>query len=425
MSITRRIAAIAASVLLATTLGACGGGGSSEPEQVANYHVDIKQPFEGREPRDPADLEAIVDKAYERYQKRSAKMKSDAEESELAKKANSTFNEANQAYREGDYAQAQKLYRNVIKDYPLHYGANVNLTLALLQQEKNEDALVQALSCMELSPGETGIMLNIQAAGVACGFSVDDLETAMDMMLDKLGRATYGDDSEGRERDFGSYYVYNKVWDHIETDLYAAEADDAESAGDAESEEEAAQKASKAVAAARLGFEKYEALGIDMEALEGELTEDTDVAALRAYLTTVGLQKCFEVEPTLIEPTNSIPFTAVDNDMCKVRVVSLDQKKKGERYRMALEITNKTEDVTFSLGKGNKWTLNGDSMLTELEDAMPVLVEPGETRETAVLIGYVGDAEVKSVTGEIVFTWHEENSILAHYPISWEAAAGE
>lgn len=438
MGVKGRMGALLAALLLALGLAACEGGGSKAPEEVAKYQPSFEQPFTGREPRDPADLDAVVDDAFALFEQREGQMKDDAEETELAKKANKKFNKANESYRAGEYAAAQEGYEGVLSAYPLHYGANVNLTLALLQQGKNEEALVQALSCMDIAPGEVGVNLNIQAAGVACGFAMDDIETGMDKMLDKLKRGNYENDPDGRVRDFGSYYLYNKVWDNIETELRVADAaakdEGAAKAGeDAATTEEAAVKAEQEAAAAAeagtadgtLGYKRYEAIGEDLEALKEDLPDDTDVMALDAYLHYVGVQLGYEADPSLIEPMHTIPYIAVDNELCTIRVASLKQRKKGEEYKITFDVTNKTDDTTFNLGKGTGWTLNGSSMLVSFEGEPPYSVEPGKTQSVTLAIGYVGEEEVVSVSGMLVVSSAEQNAILACYPFSWAAEQGE
>ena len=263
--------AIAGALLTIYGLTACSHAddAASAPKELAVYTVDVQQPFEGREPRDAAELDVLVADAVALVEQRQAQMADDAEEAELSAKVNEKFNKANEAYRAGEYAKAQKRYEKVLETYPLHYGANINLTLALLQQEKSEEALVQALSCIELAPGEDGVFLNIQAAGVACGFSTDDLEVAMDNTLDGLGRASYGA-GEGYDEEFGPYYLYNKLWDHIETDLAAGEISDAE------------EGEGSAASAATAGSRAYDSLDSKLTNLEAELPDDTDVSALHA-----------------------------------------------------------------------------------------------------------------------------------------------
>ena len=232
MAIKRRAVALVFAVLLAAGLVSCGdaGSASSEPLEEAVYMVDVQQPFTGYLARDAAELEDIAADAVKLAKDRKAGIAKDAEETDLAAEVNPEFNLANECYADGSYEKAEKLYRSIIDTYPQHYGANVNLTLALLHQEKNEEALVQALSCIELAPGEEGIFLNIQTAGVACGFAAEDLEVAMDATLDGLGRGTYGAGS-GYDEEYGPLYRYNKLWSRIETELaVAGDGEDAEAA---------------------------------------------------------------------------------------------------------------------------------------------------------------------------------------------------
>ena len=427
MGIKRRAWALVAAALLALGLVACGG--EPVPEEVAVYTVEIQQPFTGREPRDPAELGLIVDEALKLVDQRRGKTKADSEETELAKKVNKKFNKANEAYREGDYVAAQEGYEGVLSTYPLHFGANVNLTLALLQQEKNEEALAQALSCMDISP-EEGVVLNVQAAGVACGFSADDLEPAMDQMLESVGRASYGDKG-GYVDEYGSQYLYNKVWDNIETLLRVEDAPVEEGSGDAEeakektAEEAEVEAAEEAVeeedADKRTKYQIYDAISTDMKVLESDLPDDTDVQALSAYLYVVGLQLGYEADPKLIEPVHSMPYIAVDNDLCTIRVVDLTGKK-GEQRLLNFEVTNKTEDTTFAIGKGTKWWFNEHDPLTHMASTQ---IAPGEVGDVILETGYSGDEDITSIMGTIVVSSVEQYSVLARYPIYWEAAEPE
>ena len=400
--------AIAGALLTIYGLTACSHAddAASAPKELAVYTVDVRQPFEGREPRDAAELDVLVADAVALVEQRQAQMTDDAEEAELSAKVNEKFNKANEAYRAGEYAKAQKRYEKVLETYPLHYGANINLTLALLQQEKSEEALVQALSCIELAPGEDGVFLNIQAAGVACGFSTDDLEVAMDNTLDGLGRASYGA-GEGYDEEFGPYYLYNKLWDHIETDLAAGEISDAE------------EGEGSAASAATAGSRAYDSLDSKLTNLEAELPDDTDVSALHAYLYVVGLQLGYEADPLLIEPVHTMPYVAVDSELCTIEIEKITQS--GGHWMLRFSLANKTDDK-LGVGHGGVWQVNGADVNMHLGQ---VAIEPGETCDlTLELTARDGsqDQEVSSFTGTFVVSSRTSNSVLAVYPVSWSAA---
>jgi tetratricopeptide (TPR) repeat protein len=143
-------------------------------------------------------------------------------------KTSSNFSRGNELYRSGDYAAAQEAYENVIEAYPHHAGGNINLTLALLQQEKNEDALLQALACVYLFPDNSGCLLNAQTAGVACGFKTSDIEYSLNRVLssEPSGKARSVNEviAESSEITYDQY-DYNDVWARIEFELSTQNAD--------------------------------------------------------------------------------------------------------------------------------------------------------------------------------------------------------
>lgn len=402
MTVIKRTIACVGALLLAVTLGSCGQ--SAAPEEVANYLVEFQQPFVGREARDASELDAIVQNALEIAGDRESKIASDSEEAEQAKRMNNKFDMANDAYKKGDYAEAQRLYEAVLENVHGHYGANVNLTLALLQQNKNDEALAQALACCHTFPEEPEPLLNVQVAGAACGFHVDDVEAAADNVLQDAGSSLETLREELTD-EYDNFYIYNQVWDRIETDLHVqAEGDE----GDAE-----------AAASEKPEYATFTALGVDLAVLGDELVDDSDVAALDAYYHAVGLQLGFEADPSLIEPVHTMPYVAVDSDLCTIRVLEITNDKPGEERGLVFEIENKTDDTTFSLGRGKVWIVNGTELTPQMEQTW---VQAGETKDVVLKPGYSGQDEVTSLAGTIVISSKEKNTVLEVYPISWAAA---
>ncbi len=414
MKTRTRVISVLASALLALGLAACGSAApDAPPEEVAVYAVEVQQPFVGREARDGDEILPFVDDAVKLIEGRQADMPGDAEETELSKKVNSKFNKANDAYREGNYEEAQKGYEEVIKTYPLHYGANVNLALALLQQEKNEEALTQALACIELSPSEGALLLNVQAAGVACGFSTSDIEMGLEELMKKLGRYAY-EGGSGREGDYEQFYAYNKIWDRIETELHDAAAQPAE--GDEEASDESEETERKPVVSSWL---PYDNLSDELTELEGDLPDDSDVAALHAYLYAVGLQLGYEADPSLFEPMHRFPFIAVDSDICTIEATSMEQNDDG--WLISFDITNKTAMDSFSIGRGKTWIVNDQEVSPKLDQ---VTIEPGSTQGVMLALvdeGGAVEGDATSFAGTLAVTSKEQNTLLAIYPISWKA----
>lgn len=421
MSIKDRVLALSIAVIAAVGLAACANGGATQPEEVAVYQVEVQKPFEHRDPRSSDDLSVIAKDAATHATDLKKQMKSDAEETELAKKVNADFKKANEAYRSGDYAAAQSGYENILVTYPLHYGANVNLALALLQQERNPQALMQALTCANLFPKDGAILLNVQAAGVGCGFAMEDLE---EVMHDLVAAEALDEVETGGE--YEQYYAYNTIWDRIDTELESATAMPASRAtsGDGAAGEAADEAAvEEASESTRRGDSKaYERLVSDLDDLV-ERDGDDDLMALSAYLYAVGLQLGYEADPSLVDPVHTMPYVAVDSPLCTIRVVDL--AKQGSDWNIEFEVTNKTEDVHMGIGRGKTWIVNGKEVAPRIDE---MHVSPGKTSDMTLRItgGDLGAAgDVTSFAGTLVVSSQMENEVIAAYPVAWEAAVAE
>lgn len=218
--------------------------------------------FIGREARAASEIDAFVEKALQTANERKQQKNEDATEGDEAKESAEAFLAGNEQYHAGAYAEAQASYEDMLKTEPLNYGANINLTMALLQQEKNEDALTQALVCVNLFDDDTGALLNAQAAGAACGFKSEDVTEALRSVLEESGK----DSMETLEGNVAQkYWRYNVLWSDIETELY----------GTPESS-------------------TYKGLQSDLKDLGKDLYNDKDVAYLQAYLDAVGVDLGFE-----------------------------------------------------------------------------------------------------------------------------------
>jgi hypothetical protein len=244
----------------------------------------------------------------------------------------------------------------------------------------------------------------VQVAGAACGFHVDDVEAAADNVLQDAGSSLETLRTELTD-EYDNFYIYNQVWDRIETVLHVqAEGDE----GDAE-----------AAAPEKPEYATFTALGVDLAVLGDELVDDSDVAALDAYYHAVGLQLGFEADPSLIEPVHTMPYVAVDSDLCTIRVLEITNDNPGEERRLVFEIENKTDDTTFALGRGKVWIVNGTELTPQMEQTW---VQAGETKDVVLKPGYSGPDEVTSLAGTIVVSSKEKNTVLEVYPISWAAA---
>lgn len=254
-------------IALSVVLSACGGLGVGGGAQQAMS----EKPFTGHEARAAEDLDEIVANAIEQGEELTSG-DDDTEEGELVDSVADTFSEANHLYREGDYEAAAELYKDVLADYSLHCGANVNLTLAQLQLSENEDALLQALTCVYLFPDDAGCLLNAQATATACGFGEADIEDALCEVLKAADDYTSDFDSYwqhyGLEDSMKSLFGYNSTWNRMETEL---------AVGDEQGSDASVRDA-------------YDSLAAELDEFENLMPDDPDGAQLRAYLDAVGTQ---------------------------------------------------------------------------------------------------------------------------------------
>jgi len=296
--------AVIAAITIALTMGLAGCSPSSQAESEASDAgpavTDGK--FEAHELRDAGDLEEFFGKAMEKAavakgeapgsdsptstssgdgSSASAESEGDASSSSSSpdsssgssdansrpevdgnKDVASAFAKANDLYRNGDYAGAKSAYNEVLASYPAHFGANVNLALAELQLQENEDALVQALTCIALFPDDQGCLLNAQAAGVACGFGTGDLEDTITRIEDEKGASRAIEIVNADAGDYSDSYRYNNLWSNIDQGLYLVNK------GDIDYEVGLADLIAE--------LEEYE-----------ERTDDPQAAQLHAYLDAV------------------------------------------------------------------------------------------------------------------------------------------
>lgn len=407
MTIIRRIGALVAATGLVLGLVSCGGGTAQVETNggMAAYQLDVQRPTEPVAVRDATELDQLVESATTKADELRGKVDGDKEEGELTKKADKAFNAGNEAYRSGSYEDAVTDYEKALKKYPLHLGANVNLALALLQCERAEDALVQALVCAILYPDEAGPLLNVQVAGTACGFASEDIVASLERMRADQGAPELG--TVISQSSVSDEYAYNRVWNRIETELVGGAgelADDASGDG-----EPGGASADRRV---------YDELVDQVELAEVGLSGDDDPARLHAYLYAVGLQLGLEVDPAYVTPATSVPFTVVDDDLCTLVVTGLES---GEgTWDLACEFTNNTEDKEIGVISGLSWTVNGEPV--EVVSAGPTIAS-GEsaTRSLSLTSDALAEgADLTSFTGVLVVT-DAAGSEIARYPLSWKA----
>ena len=437
-----RIILVSLFAALALVLPGCGGKKESAPKQepAAQEVADTQEGrFEGREARDISEMKRFKEKALENAKQRKSVQNAEKDEVTLVDELDTDFENANKKYRKGDYAQAQKGYEKVLKTHPRHYGANVNLTLALLQQEKGEDALVQALTSLSLFPGDDGIPLNVQTAAVACGFTAEDaLKTGAEVVSESEGGTSV---SDKRANDL----AYNRLWDRIETELWAA-AHAAD--GDKQSRE------------------KYEALHKELsEEVEKNLSDDKDAQALLAYLEAVGKQlevggqgegagdskkeesssaketktdssakdtkeanetKEAKIDFSTVEPHVGLPYVVADDENCTV--VFTGYHMASDKPVAEFSMLNKTADKRLRM-EAKDARANGVDI--ENFSGAYVYVSPGEQGSGwGSFFGKEGDNTVSLVKGDLkeltcAVTVSDvtggSSKVLATLPLSWKA----
>ena len=458
-----RIIIVSLFVLPGLVLSGCGGKqedvAAEEPaaQEVAETQEGL---FEGREARDISEMVPYKEKALENAEASRAVRFEDKEEAELTVEFAEDFEEANAQYKRGDYRQAQKGYEKILKAYPQHYGANVNLTLALLQQEKNEEALVQALCGLSLFPTDDGIPLNVQTAAVASGFTTDDaLEVAADVVSEAEGGSEVADKHEHQ-------LAYNRIWDRIETELW---------------------KAAHGKGSDKQNREAYEALHKELSEMmdSGELSDDKDAQALLAYLEAAGEQlglstqeaaeakedaedevakkdaadakedegaksdaakdatdakeakdakdakdteatKKASIDFSTVEPHVGLPYVVMDDELCTI--IFTGYHMGGEHPVAEFALLNKTSDKRLRM-EAEDARANG----IDVEDFSGAWVsaDPGEQATAwGLFFGMDGEHVVSLVKGELeeltctisvadATNWPYED--LGTYPFSWKA----
>lgn len=370
--------------VLAFGLAACGDGGAggSKPGE-----------FSGRTPRDISEFSTYMEKARELGEAIDADYKED-EEAELAASVAADFKDANAAYKDGDYAKAQAGYEAILDTYARHYGANVNLVLAMLQQGKNDEALTRALACASVFKEEGGPLLNVQTAAVACGFSLNDVEKALnDEYGFEVSVLTSLDDVNDE-------YDYNKIWDAIEVDLGAASAEKGK--GD-----------EVAVALGNLASNLL--LWLD------QWGDDPDAEALQEYLVAISTQLGYPIDSDVVgadalsaiksiaeegqasassasssadsssaassgnasaslkegsATSNMTPFLVADNGLFKLTVTDCGYDNGGGKVKYELENKSGSGYDMFIVA-GKKWTVDNRSVEGD-KNSGPV-AKPGET----------------------------------------------
>ena len=358
---------VAACVLaLALGLAGCGGPGSSNS-------------FKGFAPRAAEDLGMLMADASTLATERRDATSASAVESDMNAELADEFARGNAAYRAQDYEAAEESYQKVIEQYAMHYGANVNLALAQLGQEKNEDALVQALACIELFPDDPAMLLNAQVAATACGFGDSDIARALELVVTGAGAGPL--EAKTNDAQYGDSYEYNSLWNRVETELHQALNPQPASSS---SSSDAAAEATETPASPD---EVYHRLQEQIRALYEKDGSD-DVGQLDVYLQAVGVDLGFEgsVEASAADEDEGVaaaesssaaesasesssaaaatarfPITAVDDSFFKFEITDIGPDDTTGQQLLKYTFTNKSDKTLYLHANDGDWAVNGKS----------------------------------------------------------------
>ena len=266
MKLAKRVFILMFALVMAFALAACGQGGGASA---------AKGQFQGFDARSIDELANLAEAAMAEAEA----IEDDEADSQQESKAATEFREGNTQYRTMNYAKATEKYQEALEYDSKNHGANVNLTLSLLQEGRNDEAFAQALKCVALFPDDAGCLLNAQVAGTACKFSTDDLDIWLDLILNERGNTSVSSvltpsskssksSKSGDNMIWDEAYTYNAIWNRIETELYPGE-----------------KTSENAVEIAPI--DAYLELKESLSWLD---SSDEDVAALQAYLDAVADQ---------------------------------------------------------------------------------------------------------------------------------------
>ena len=261
MKTAKSVTAFGLALVMALALGACGQGGG---QGAASGQF---QGFDARSVDELANLAEAAMAEAEQIDKEEADSQQEA-------KASTEFKNGNTEYRARNYAKATEAYKEALEYDRKNHGANVNLTLSLLQEGRDNEAFAQALRCVALFPDDAGCLLNAQVAGTACRFSVVDLDIWLDLIVNERGDTSVSAvltptlKGTGNNMIWNDAYTYNAIWNRIETELYPGE----------KTWKNAPQTTPS---------EAYLELKESLSWLD---SDDEDVAALQAYLEAVAGQ---------------------------------------------------------------------------------------------------------------------------------------
>lgn len=252
---------LAVALAMALALAACGQGGGQGGAGGR---------FQGFDARSVDELANLADAAMAE----ANSLEKDDADSQQEAKASSEFQNGNTHYRAGDFAKASAAYQEALEYDPKNHGANVNLTLSLLHENRDDEAFAQALRCVALFPDDAGCLLNAQVAGTACRFSAVDLDNWLEIIVEERGNTSVSmvltptHNGSGNNMVWDEVYTYNAIWNRIETELYPGE----------KTWENAVE------------IDPLDAYLELKESLSWLDPEDDDVAALQAYLDAVAFQ---------------------------------------------------------------------------------------------------------------------------------------
>jgi tetratricopeptide (TPR) repeat protein len=172
------------------------------------------------------------------------------------------FSNGNNSYQRMNFKEALDSYDRALDSQAYHYGALNNRALALLQLERNNEALVAALVVLELFPDSHESCLNVQVATYAAGYDPIEFWNRYAHIINSFEK----DNVELQEA-----YEYNGLYARMEFNI------------DPEKKKESNKN-----------YKQYQAA---LEKLIERNPHDKDIEDLRVYLEGIGMITGFTPYP--------------------------------------------------------------------------------------------------------------------------------
>jgi len=238
-----------------------GSKTASDPAAVADTNPGYRK---------PAVLSDQISQAKVRADIARTKFASDTAAGLQVSRENADYKAGNKLFRQGKYREALDKYQQVLKEEPYHADALNNAALTCLELNDNQRALEYSLTAVVLYPKYSELNLNLEAACVATGYSLDDIAYNIDGYTAIAA-------SDLKTTDFMDADIYNSIYADIWRDeLFASTWDSPSSPA---------------------SYDPRETHYITQWNRLKSLKKDADVDALKAYFQQQGVQAGVVIKP--------------------------------------------------------------------------------------------------------------------------------